>query len=67
MEGIESLGYKVKAEFYHYRNFKVKEWIEREFPEEKDREIAWKTFCFLKQTYPEVEQVLRGDLIWEEV
>ena len=52
--------------FRHYRNEKLKQFVEA-MPDERDRRIAVQTIHFIKTTFPECEEVLRGKLIHEEI
>ena len=50
--------------FRVYRNDKIKQYLDSLQPEE--REVAHKTIEWIKDTFPECRDVLRGKLIYEE-
>jgi len=50
--------------FRHYRNEKIYDYIES-LPE-KDRAMAALTISFIRETFPECEEILRGEIIGEE-
>jgi hypothetical protein len=55
----------VKDIFRHYRNEKLKAFFES--LSEDERVVAHKTLQFFRETFPECENALRGELIHEEV
>jgi len=45
-----------------YRNYKLKKFIEDNF-DEAGREIAWKVVAYIKDEWPEVTPIIRGEEI----
>lgn len=64
---VNTDGMKVKTilDVTIYRNQPLKDWIDENFESEILRGAAWATVAFIKETWPEKAEFLRGDPIYE--
>ncbi len=58
---------KEKWEFEFWSNPALRELIETEFIDEKERESAWKTIAVLNAKYPGAWELLRGEFQHREI
>ena len=49
-----------------HHNPKIKDWIDQ-FAAQRDKDVAAMTIDYLKRTFPEIMDVLNGELIYEGV
>ena len=54
---------KVTYEGRHYRNDTLAVWIIGTFKTEEEQAAAWRTVKFIRETWPETEETLRGKLM----
>lgn len=69
MSGTDmSDGMKLRERHIHqvHRNKKLKEWYDG-LPTQHDVSVAVETVDFIKRVYPDLRDVLLGELIWEEI
>ena len=59
-----SINFKEKHIEQVHHNPKVKDWIDQ-FAAQRDKDVAAMTIDYLKIEFPEVKDVLNGELIYE--
>ena len=47
---------------FHYRNVKLKNWIDATF-DEHGRRVAWDVVRYIRREFPKTNEELRGELI----
>ena len=50
----------IKFEWKKFRNEEVINWINKNYPDETDRQVAFETYNFLMNLHPEINEILRG-------
>lgn len=63
---MANLKKKERHKIQVHHNPKVKVWIDQ-FAAQRDRDVAAMTIDYLKNTFPEVKDVLNGELTYEGV
>jgi len=49
-----------------YHNAKIKTWLDQ-LSDQRDKDVAGMTIDYLKKEFPEVRDVLNGELVYREV